>query len=382
MNLSDKIKEQVGIKDLAERCGYPVTRNGFCYSIYKQEKTPSLKLYPGSNTFFDYSCAQGGSVIDFWMGVYNLEFKDAVEELARVFGIDRDRENFVRNVPVKAVRTRSENIFECMSDDELYLYQERAGIAGEKQAFKEVRRYRIAHNEMIYRELYNYCMQRSFGYELRQYLTVSRQLTVDIIKRFKLFFIRNYFEVNNHLKKIFSIKDLQRSGLYNVKENGTGNLLFAMHRIIIPYLHKGEIVYLRGRYFDQDNSTDPGSSSKYLGLRNDALNVNSPKRFFNRDVIATLEPGEKVYLVEGEFDAMVLEGLGYNAIALPGTGSLPGEKEFMALTNFEVVLCPDGDEAGKILEDKVLSIFWKMGKEIKVKKLPSKDVTEFVKAVG
>ena len=44
MTLSDKIKEVVRIEDLANKLGYPMQRNGFCFSIYKQEKTPTIQF--------------------------------------------------------------------------------------------------------------------------------------------------------------------------------------------------------------------------------------------------------------------------------------------------------------------------------------------------
>lgn len=377
MNLSDKIKEAVQIEDLANRCGYPVQRNGFCFSIYKDEKTPSLKVYPGTNTFWDFSSAQGGSVIDFWMGVYNVDFKTAIDDLANVFGIDRDRGGVIRDLPVKKKRTKEENIFECMSKIELELYEERAAIADEQQAFKEVRLYRTQQNKRIFNELWHYCYNIGWNSDAEQYMLKKRNIPARIVFVLKVFFVKDYFRVSNHLKKIFALDELQRSGLYN----DNGNLIFCAHRIIIPYLHNGQIVYLRARYFDSDNNSYT-DRNKYLGLRNDALGVNTPKRFFNRDVIATMKPGEKLYIVEGEFDAMVLEGLGYNSIAVPGIGNLPDNNEFRRLLKFDIVFCPDGDEAGKNLSDRINEIFWRYSKEIKIKQLPNKDVSDFVEALA
>lgn len=377
MNLSDKIKEVVQIEDLANRCGYPVKNNGFCFSIYRDEKTPSLKIYPGTNTFWDYSSAQGGSVIDFWMGIYNIDFKSAVQDLANVFGIDREQGAVIRDCPVKKRITREENIFDCMSEVELELYEERAAMADEGQAFKEVRLYRIEQNKKIFKALYSYCCNLGWNNEVEHYMLKKRKLSARILFDFDVFFIKDYYRVNNHLKKEFpGMRNLQRSGLYNDK----GNLIFAAHRIIIPYLHNGEIVYLRARYFDQENNSYT-ERNKYLGLRNDAINVNTPKRFFNRDVIAKMKPGEKLYIVEGEFDAIVMEGLGYNCIAVPGIGNLPGDNEFKRLLNFDIVFCPDNDEPGEKLSDKINEIFWYYSKEIKIKQLPNKDVTDFVGAM-
>lgn len=382
MQLSDKIKEVVRIEDLANRLGYPVQSNGFCYSIYKQEKTPSLKLYPKSDTFNDFSSGNHGTVIDFYMGVYSVDFSTAVKELGDIYGLTYGQSDWKnRPKPEKSVRQSSENIFECMSDDERILYEERAAISDEKQALVEVQKYRIERNAEIFEEMYLYCTERGWNDEAMRYLLNERMLDAKTIVFFKLFFIKNYYEVNNHLKKKFKIEDLQRSGLFNVKEDGSGNLIFWNHRLILPYMHNKKIVYLRGRYFDSENHTQT-STNKYLGLRNDALGVNTPKRFFNLDALSGLIPGEKIYITEGEFDAMLLADLGRRAIAIPGVGNLPKAEKFKLLSKAEVVVCPDNDEAGKKMLDGIQKIFRDLGKEIYVKRFAGKDVTDFVKSIS
>ena len=381
MQLSDKIKEVVRIEDLADRLGYPVQRNGFCFSIYKQEKTPSLKLYPATDSFYDFSSGEHGSVIDFYMGVYSVDFATAVKELGDLYGITYGQSDRVRQKPVKAVRQSTENIFECMSIDERILYEERAGISDEKQALIEVQKYRIERNSEIFEHLFLYCTERGWNAEAWKYLTDERMLGPRTVVFFKLFFIKNYFEVNNHLKKRYDMEDLRRAGLFNLKEDGSGNLIFYNHRLIIPYLHNKKIVYLRGRYFDSYNSTKT-SSNKYLGLRNDALGVNTPKRFYNIDALTGILPGEKVYITEGEFDAMLLEDLGCRAIAIPGVGNLPKAEKFKLLSKAEVVVCPDNDEAGRKMLDVIQKVFRDMGKEVYVKRFNEKDVTDFVKSIS
>lgn len=380
MTLSDKIKEVVRIEDLANKLGYPMQRNGFCFSIYKQEKTPSLKLYPSTNSFYDYSSGEHGSVIDFYMGVYNVDYNTAVRELGNLYGLTYGPTSEIkREAPVKTIRNNTENVFDCMSNDERTLYEERAGISDESRALSEVKKYRIERNAEIFDDLYLYCTERGWTRQAWEYLTKKRMLSPKSIVFFKLFFILNYFEVNNHLKKRWAVDDLRRAGLFNLKEDGSGNLIFYNHRIIIPYLHNKKIVYLRGRYFDADGNTET-SSNKYLGLKNDALGVNTPKRFYNSDAMDLL-PGERIYITEGEFDAMLIEDAGFKAIAIPGVGNIPKIEKFEKLKNAEVVFIPDNDEAGGKLQVELTKIFEKMGKGLLIKKLPAKDVTDFAEKI-
>jgi len=386
MQLSDKIKEVVRIEDLANRLGYPMQRNGFCFSIYKQEKTPSLKLYPPTDTYYDFSSGESGSVIDFYMGVYSVDFNTAVKELGDLYGITYGQspvhspQSSIRQIPSKTVRNNTENIFECMSTDEKILFDERAGIGDEKQALIDVKKHRIERNAEIFDDLYLYCTTKGWSQPAWKYLTQKRLLGAKTIVFFKLFFIQNYFEVNNHLKKRWPLDYLRRAGLFNLKEDGSGNFIFYNHRLIIPYLHNNKIVYLRGRYFDADNKTET-STNKYLGLKNDALGVNTPKRFYNSDAINNLLPGERVYITEGEFDAMLLEDAGFKSLAIPGVGNIPKLEKFAKLKNAEVVFIPDSDEAGSKLQSELIKIFEAMGNRISIKKLPAKDVTDYAEKI-
>jgi len=382
IDLAQIIKERITITEMAERCGCTVQRNGFVLSPYHEERTASCKLYTDNNSFFDFSSNQGGSVIDFWMALYNVEFKQAVKKIAEVWGLAGDtlrQAQCDRPIPAKPIRTKEENIFECMNDAEREVYEERAALADEKQAFKEVRLLRLEQNKKVFNDLFEYCITRGFTKECYDYLLSNRHLSLKAISNFKIFQIRNYYEVQNHLKKNFSMRCLQSAGLFNRKEGEgeeSGNLIFFKHTLIIPYIFNDEIVYLRGRYFFEGSSSVSLSGSKYLGLRNDALNVNTPKRFFNRDVMRTMLSGERLYIVEGEFDAMVMTDHGYNAIGIPGIGNSPPAEKFHLLKNFKVIAVPDSDEAGSKLTDHLQKIFNDSGMELFVKKIPAKDVTE------
>jgi len=55
-----------------------------CYkflSPFRSEKTPSFAVYPDSNTWFDFGTGEGGDVINFLMRYYDIDFKEALNEL-------------------------------------------------------------------------------------------------------------------------------------------------------------------------------------------------------------------------------------------------------------------------------------------------------------
>lgn len=365
-----QIKQRIKITDICNIAGLRILNNKI-KSIYRDEKTPSLHIYPGGDSYHDFSSGKGGDVIDFYMALYNMEKGDAIRDLRKLAGIEGGYDNRTISQPIQKIEHTDH--LQAMSEDELYLYEERAALSSEAQALNEVKRFRLNRNSQIFEELFEYCQNYQNAKMFNDYLQNERMITPEFIAKFRLFYIGNYFEVNNHLRKKYDPADLQRAGLISDK----GNLIFAKHRIIIPYLHNGEIVYLRGRYFDQDyNSVCKGS--KYIGLRNDSLGVNTTKRLYNLDTLNNMLGFERIYITEGEFDAIIAEQMGFNCVAIPGVGNLP-ENKLIKLLPFEVVICVDNDSAGKILENNLIDFFNRRGKEVTIKSLNKKDITEFFK---
>lgn len=64
MTVYDAIRRQVSIVDAAQRYGLAVDHHGMALCPFHSEKTPSLKLYPGDNSFFCFGCHRAGDVSD------------------------------------------------------------------------------------------------------------------------------------------------------------------------------------------------------------------------------------------------------------------------------------------------------------------------------
>lgn len=389
MNELEEIKSKIKIIDICSKQGLKLIKRGKNYVAlcpFHSEKTPSFTINNEENFYKCFGCQAGGDVIEFYKELFKLDYAIAIKELKALAGIDRSYQ--VNDRPLQKQDTIStgpdlNRIKECLSNDELYLFDERLGMSSEdepgadsiKAALKSVREMRLEKNKEIFLELFCYCLKHFNRSEpFQNYLMNERKLSPFTIETFELFYIGNYNQVNNHLKKVFSIGDLQRSGLFNEK----GNMIFFNHKVIIPYKWKNEIVYLRARYFDQDCSTKT-AQSKYLGLINDALNLNTPKRFFNADTLTGLIEGRHLYITEGEFDAMIMTELGYKSIAIAGVGNIPSDKWLERLLKFKIIIIPDNDEPGKLLEKNLFKKFKGFGKEIFSKQIKAKDATELVK---
>lgn len=108
------------------------------------------------------------------------------------------------------------------------------------------------------------------------------------------------------------------------------------NRIIIPYRDRsGSLTYYNARYIG-----DPGRNLRYLGPPKD-IGVGKGDVLF---VPRWPSPGDKVYITEGEFDAMSLSAAGFNSAALGGKAMTP--KQMAMIRGLSPVLCLDADSAG------------------------------------
>lgn len=367
----EEIKNRISITSLLNTLGVQV-KNGFVLSPSNpSERTPSCYIYEKTNTFKDYSSGLGGDVIDFYMAFYNIEKGIAIKELANLAGLSP---GIFFSKPLRAsneaVFKLQKEITDGMTGKEINRFEDYKKIIGEAEALRFVKLERMDENSEVLTDLYNYCKDNWDAAALC-YLRDKRKINDCSIERFRLFSIRNYYEVNNHLKKEFDNERLQRCGLFN----NNGNLIFALHRIIIPYIYENQIIYLRGRYFDKDGRSNPEKGSKYIGLRNDSLNINSPKRFFNGWILPGMVEDEIIYITEGEFDAIIIEQMGFNAVAIPGATNLPKPNKLEMLRKLKIVFCGDNDKAGRGLFNRLEDAL--QTKNIYTKQFTQKDINEW-----
>ena len=77
VNYADEIKQNVTMREICEMYGIAVSRGGFALCPFHADKKPSLKVYDGKRGFCCFVCDTKGSVIDFVMRFFGLDFKAA-----------------------------------------------------------------------------------------------------------------------------------------------------------------------------------------------------------------------------------------------------------------------------------------------------------------
>lgn len=114
-SIIEKIKQTVGIFDLASRLGYVIKNNKTsCFNACahnNNDNNPSLHLYKDTNSFHCFACVISGSVIDFCMGVKAIDFQTAVKELCEMY-----------NIRIDSTKPKVVEIYEYKNEDGNVLY--------------------------------------------------------------------------------------------------------------------------------------------------------------------------------------------------------------------------------------------------------------------
>lgn len=343
----DQLKQAIPITELATSLGLTIRgRQARCYNGEAHshgDRNFSLGLDVKRNRYKCFACGEQGSVIDLYKAVKGVELRQAITELASMAGLNNNQLNQNSYTPATRSHQTSHKPYKTPATPP-------RPTSEQTEAYSDV-----------YEELFIQC--GGLDQESREYL-LGRGLTKDTLAQFLLFSVRDYQQADQHLKGKFSRGELQRAGVLSEK----GSLIFYKHKIIIPFMSEGRIVFLQGRRIDE-------GQPKYLHLKR-------PVPMYNTDVLEGLEKGSKVYVCEGVFDAMVLTQNGYKAVAILGVNSFKPEDTEL-FKGFDVVLCLDNDEAGERATKELAKMFLLKGQAVTSKRLPDgvKDISDYFKSL-
>jgi hypothetical protein len=186
-----------------------------------------------------------------------------------------------------------------------------------------------------------------------RWLEESRGLTPETVKRFGLGYAPGGIWLYSQLKREFEQDHIEASGLIVDREkNGSWRDLFES-RITIPYfLGRGVVVNIKAR------DLTGTSKIRYMAPQG------APKRLFNS---ATTWKADEIVICEGEFDAIVLDQLGFRAIGIPGATSWdPNWTGYLQDAKRVWILC-DPDPAGVAAAEKLKEV---VGSKARILNLP------------
>ncbi len=271
---------------------------------FHAEKTPSFSVSPRKQFYHCFGCGAHGNAIGFLMAYERLEFLDAVEELARLAGLEIPKTGSHDD-------SSSRGLLEWLA-----------------QADRFFRRQLREHP----------ARQRAVDY-LRQ-----RGLTGQIAGRFGIGYAPPGWEnLVRALRDVGAESDsLVEAGLASRDEQNRLRDRFR-DRIIVPIRdRRGRVIAFGGRALDSNNTP------KYLNSPETQLFHKRTELYGLYEAHAYSQRLQRLVVVEGYLDVVALAqyGMAY-AIATLGTATTAGHIERLFRAVDELVFCFDGDRAGR-----------------------------------
>lgn len=322
----------------------PLKRTGKSYKglcPFHSERTPSFNVNPDDQFFYCFGCGVGGNIFTFVMKMENIGFVEAVELVARRFGI-RIPEAARSPADQKARRARDsllevnrealEFFVNCLWQSPRALaYLRRRGI-GEETA----RKFQLGYapgGERLVRQL------QGAGLDL--------QLAVQL-------------------------------GLARVGRRGDLPYDYFRDRLMFPIADgRGEVLGFGGR------ALEPGGP-KYLNSPENPLFSKGNVLYGLHLARGPIRRSKEVILVEGYMDVIALHQQGLeNAVASLGTALTDRQGELLWRQTQRAFIAYDADAAGKAASLRSLKMLGQQGLEVRVVELPTgEDPDSFIRAKG
>lgn len=347
MRLSDSFLEQLRMNTDIESVISPYVnlrrrgKNLVGLCPFHNEKTPSFTVYPENGSFYCFGCGVGGDVITFVRRMENLDYMEAVKQLADRAGMALPEDGYDDSLAKKRTAVLSAN---------------RAAA------------------KFFHAQLFTPQGRQALDYFL------GRGLSMETIRHFGLGFAPDDWRaLKNHLNSqgfddvLLESANLVRRSDKNSKVSYYDNFRNrAMFPIIDP---RGNVIAFGGRVLDD-------SKPKYINT-SDTLVYKKSNGVFALNFAKNGNDG-KLIIAEGYMDVISLHQAGFtNAVACLGTALTKEQANLLSRYANEIILSYDADEAGQKATARALSIFGTTGMEIKVLHLTGgKDPDEIIKKYG
>jgi len=290
---------------------------GMALCPFHGEKTASMSFTDVENLFHCFGCKEGGDIFKYVQEINNLEFQDAIEFVAEKYGF-------------KLTYTQTSD------NSDFKVYQEKIDLIN--KYFLET-------------------MESDKSKEAKAYLKTRKYDESDIGK-YSISFISKDEEKFNKFCKINEITkdDLKRLGFIS----NSGNMLFK-NRIMFPILSfRNNIIAFGGRAIDD-------FGPKYLNSSDSVLYKKNRNLYFTEEFISATKKKGYAFIVEGYFDVLSLNKLGYaNAASPSGTALTYQQLESVSKYTSKILICFDNDEAGLKATERVLEIKNQVSKQLEV----------------
>ncbi|MBR5479768.1 MAG: DNA primase [Clostridia bacterium] len=337
----DEVRARCDIVDVISRYT-SLTKRGSGYvglCPFHNEKTPSFSVSRDKQFYHCFGCGVGGDVITFIMKIENLDFPDAVAQLA-----------------------------------------ERAGLAlptiDEGSTLAKRRRDRVYAVNKEAARFFHANLHTEGGREALEYLN-GRGLTAATQTRFGLGYAPAAWDslTKEMVKKGFTKNELIDAGLAVTGKNGSIYDRFR-NRVMFPIIDvKGQVLGFGGRVMDD-------STPKYLNT-SDTIVFNKRKNLFALN-FAKKTAAPAIILTEGYMDVIALHQAGFDsAVASLGTALTDEQVKLISRYKKSVIIAYDQDGAGIKATQRALELIKPSDLSVKVLRMhDAKDPDEYIKKFG
>ena len=328
LNIEDVVGEYVQLKKAG--------RNFKGLSPFTGEKTPSFYVSPDKNIWHDFSSNKGGDVFSFVMEVEGLDFRQALELLARKAGVD------------------------------LTLYDTK----GAQEIAKRKKRLLQMHDLAT-----NYYQQSLIkNQHALEYVFKKRKLSKEIVGTFRIGYAPSSGDaLTKFLKsKGYTDKELSDAGLVNRR----GTDLFRS-RMMVPLMDaSGQVIGFTGRILEDDPN-----APKYLNTPQTLLYDKGRHVFGLSQAKESIRKSDYAVIVEGNMDVVSSHQVAVNqVVATAGTAMTEAHLKALVRLSQNVRLAFDADAAGLAATERAITIAQTVGVDLTIISLSdgAKDPDELI----
>ncbi len=326
--IEDVIAEYVQLK----RAG----RNWKGLSPFSGEKTPSFFVSPDKNIWHDFSSNQGGDIFSFVMQVEGLDFRGALELLARKAGVDL-------------------SVYDAGTSKEL--------------AAKKRKLLKLNESATIF---YQRCL---FNNEQAVDYVKLRGLDRSSVQNFQIGYapdtgraLRDFL-----IAKGYTERDLRDAGVVGVR----GSDVFRQ-RMMIPLSDgQGQVIGFTGRILGSVEN-----APKYLNTPQTILYDKGRHVFGLFQAKQAIRSNGYAVIVEGNLDVVSSHQAGVEqTVATAGTAMTENHLKTLSRLTSDIRLCFDGDKAGVVATERAIHIAQRVKVELSIVSLPEefKDPDELIR---
>ncbi len=327
-----KTKSKISDFILSSTTGKIRGNKGMALCPFHGEKTASMSFTDEENLFHCFGCKEGGDIFKYIQLINNVEFQESVEIAADKYSFsltytDSKFETNQKNL-IEQIKKISDyfikNMNEMKSEDAVAYLKDRK-LEGE-----DIKNYKIGFSEKDEKKIVEFCKSNDI-----------------------------------------SDSDFKKLGLFSEK----GNFLFK-NRIIFPITNfRSEVVAFGGRALED-------FGPKYLNSSESSIYKKNRTLYFLPNFLKDIKKHKFVIIVEGYFDVIAFNKLGYSNVASPsGTALTIQQLNQISKYTDEIYLCFDNDDAGIDATKRIVEIKNNISKDLNLYTilLPSKykDISEF-----